>query len=1203
MKLYKKSIAALLFLGLFSQGANGQVVLSSFEDGMTPGTKFVDTWEASPFNTGRCSNTPEVIDNPYPDDMNSSEKVLHYIRPYYSGDRNGVEIKLERSFNLSTTNQYIHAFIYKPFAGRILARGIDKNNNIFQFESLSSSESRANAWSDAVFVVKGNGYEIDRLVIYPDLETSVNRLTSDIDIYIDDIILSSSNVPRSVTDYCRVGGSVTSARYLSSIKTTGASLNLNATLTKPESVYRKYTEAAIVAEAGSPFTLQFTQKSTSEANETWIADVYADFNADKEFVSEGEYIGRITGVKTDDGIIFTTEVTVPVGTPVSSCALRIKLTDASDGSVSGTAHQSCSNVVDGMAINIPMEIAKYAERPIISISGVTEQGGWGSIRFQGIDGTEIKVANGTNVTVVATPNAGYTFKGWYNNETGGVVSESSTFSFPADYSIALIAKFSEIEFCEPAGTLPVKYWFGKAKIKPEGQSDLYYIGSASEEVNEISANFQRKSVMGGVNVKRLTTFTLTGIKASSSSSLSGVKAGAWADWNGDHVFSADEFIGAYNGLNDTQDLNITVPSDAITGSVYVRIMLSETGVTAEDACKAVGNGATYDLMITVAPNDSERFSLSATPNIKGAATFTLSPAPGEDGKYAAGTNVDITCVTATGYQFVQWMKDGIPYGATMTSNNPLPITALNQDLALTMKMEAKFPEYCAGTAPNNGDGDHYGITNGSVMINDVQAFTFTKGSTSITDLSSSCIAEVCPGDVIKIFVSGADPHSSWAQGIAYIDWNMDGVWNETTEAYELFNNPLTAVKNLEKDITVPDNVGTGCFGIRLCSGEAPAHNNLGGGPCKARKRGTLYTFRVNSSALPVSEPKLNITKGGGCLVTVTDSKGNEIANKESVEKDAIYTIKVVMQDEKYVFDNVTVNGEKIALSEEGNTYTGTFTADATGAKVIVNTNEKGYCESDKTMTRTDRKPAEGNDNRYLTKMSIAGGTYKGAVQSITVTDFSTDQHRVIYEDHTSQIMKCTTGDVLTPNITFNGNWMHKYVYVDWDRNYKFDVGSEGNWKELVSFNYVNGKNSAGATTGADGAGALGTFTVPSSASGLYRIRMKIDWDSTDPCGNFSEANSILNNGGGIADIMLNVDNPLLGIEENIADNANIFGGNEVIYISGIEKGSTEIYEPSSGKMIESLSVFGETKVNIHKGIYIVKLLTENGIKVAKVIVK
>ena len=311
--------AATLIAGLFTAQSNAQVVLSSFEDGSSAEIEFVDTWEESPFNDGRCSNTPEIIDNPHLDDMNSSEKVLHMIRPYYAGDRNGVEIKLERPFTLSTTTQYIHIFVHKPVSSRILLRGKNRGSEVMQFETLSQSESRANAWSDAVFAVKGSNLEIDRLIIYPDCESAVGRISGDLDIYIDDILISNSPDPRSVTDYCKIKGTKTTTRYISAVSTSGASMNINAEFDGvPENIYTKYSAQAIIAEAGSPFTLNITQKSTSRSNKVWSIDVYADFNADKEFVSEGEYIGRLEGVTSGKTIVYTTEITVPEGTNISS---------------------------------------------------------------------------------------------------------------------------------------------------------------------------------------------------------------------------------------------------------------------------------------------------------------------------------------------------------------------------------------------------------------------------------------------------------------------------------------------------------------------------------------------------------------------------------------------------------------------------------------------------------------------------------------------------------------------------------------------------------------------------------------------------------------------------------------------------------------------------------------------------------------------
>ncbi len=209
MKTLKYIFTALLTLSISTLYAD--TIVSTFENGLTPGTVFVDEWEDSPFNTGKCvNNTVEVVDNPYVSDENSSKKVLHYVRPYYAGDRNGVEIKLENSFLLSTAEKYLHVLVCKPNTSRIVATAIDKYNNVMQVITKSSNEARANEWTDMVFAMKGNGYEIDRIRIYPDCEPSVNRLDGDIDIYIDEIVYNNSNIPRTEKKY---SGTETSSNY------------------------------------------------------------------------------------------------------------------------------------------------------------------------------------------------------------------------------------------------------------------------------------------------------------------------------------------------------------------------------------------------------------------------------------------------------------------------------------------------------------------------------------------------------------------------------------------------------------------------------------------------------------------------------------------------------------------------------------------------------------------------------------------------------------------------------------------------------------------------------------------------------------------------------------------------------------------------------------------------------------------------------
>ena len=91
MKSSKKILTALFSTVLLSHSINAQTTLSTFENGLTTGTKYIDTWDQSPFNIGSCvNNTVAVIDNPYSDHLNLTEKVSYFFIPYYSGDKSGL---------------------------------------------------------------------------------------------------------------------------------------------------------------------------------------------------------------------------------------------------------------------------------------------------------------------------------------------------------------------------------------------------------------------------------------------------------------------------------------------------------------------------------------------------------------------------------------------------------------------------------------------------------------------------------------------------------------------------------------------------------------------------------------------------------------------------------------------------------------------------------------------------------------------------------------------------------------------------------------------------------------------------------------------------------------------------------------------------------------------------------------------------------
>ncbi len=1174
MKTLKYIFTALLAVSISTLYADS--VISTFEGGLTSGTVFVDEWEASPFNTNRCVNTTvEVIDNPYISEMNETSKVLHYVRPYYAGDRNGIEIKLENTYQLSTTEKYLHVLVHKPNTARLVIAAIDKENNVMQVIAKALTEARSNAWSDIVFAMKGNGYEIDRIRIYPDCEPSVNRLSGDIDIYIDEIVYSDSPTPRTATGYCKVAGTLSNERYISYIATSGALLNLEQTSIGKATAISNKSKSAIIANPGARINLTFTQKSTG-TNTAWTADVYADFNGDYEFVADNEYIGRINGTANGDSILYNTTINVPSDAKIGVGGIRIKMTDNSDPLIAGSSHASCANVQDGVVYDIAMDIQKTNVRPVVKVEGLAEQGSWGKVGISGVEGTELKVTQGTKVSVVATPAPGYSFVAWKNKETSSIISSDAKFSFSVQTNITLVAEFAKVRYCEPTGTTPVKYFLGKAAVTPEGKSTLYYIGSASATVDEMPNNYAAKSILGGVVVKRGTTFSLDLQKAASSANLTETNIGIWADWNSNHIFENDEFIASEVGANN-KTFNIAVPTSALKGTVNVRVRIYAGALTTNDVCEDVANGATYDFEVTVAPNDNERFKVTATPSIAGAATFTLSPAPDANGTYAAGTNVDITAVPATGYTFVQWKKDGVPYGATMTSNNPLPITGLSEDLNLTMAVEAMLPSYCAGTAPNNGDGNHYGIISGSLSVNGVVAFTFTTEE-SITDFSSTCIADVCPGDTLSLTVEGGN-HLQWSQGIAYIDWDMNGTWDTSSEAYTLFDNNYTTF-NKTTTIVVPSNVGVGPCGMRLCSGEAPAYNSLGGGPCQARRRGRLQTFRINVSAPPISSLSPQV------IVSYDETMGEVTINGQSekvyeAEEGETVTLNATAFS-GYEFQGWTTP-QGVMLSSS-NTYSFTVEKVHNIVAVFVSEAMPTYC------TGTG---AYESHTFYLSSLSISASSSSVSVSSTTNS----------LNDYTSsKIIEVRNGEQLTVTFSSNYNqtqWGNVVVYADWNRDGIFNTTDE-------KYDIFGGTDGSGQS-GHQYSNETYTITVPMSAyAGLTAIRV-ISEEATqhntannfDPCGNRHK--------GTVHTFGMRIIDPTVDCQTPTADNNAIrFFPNPIhstLYVNAPIGAQIKVIGLDGITIIETTSSTQSTPLNINglsSGIYLLQVVSAEGISTHKI---
>lgn len=209
----------------------------------------------------------------------------------------------------------------------------------------------------------------------------------------------------------------------------------------------------------------------------------------------------------------------------------------------------------------------------------------------------------------------------------------------------------------------------------------------------------------------------------------------------------------------------------------------------------------------------------------------------------------------------------------------------------------------------------------------------------------------------------------------------------------------------------------------------------------------------------------------------------------------------------------------------------------------------------------DKSETNTRSDRHLNGVTLAGKTW------------TTLQGR-IYTDCTDQgVLTILPGQSLQPAVQYTGNWMGLSAYVDWDQDGQFNTDLNDNGiptatSDVVSYNgiQVNNtwRNSLGESVGNGnkvGAG-MPAFTVPATTpAGIYRMRFKVDWNCIDPAGNAADGNTIKGNGGGIADVLVNV----RGEQTEIA--AGQLNGD--LYIAGTEN------ESPHGKIIrrgESLRI-------------------------------
>ncbi len=240
--------------------------------------------------------------------------------------------------------------------------------------------------------------------------------------------------------------------------------------------------------------------------------------------------------------------------------------------------------------------------------------------------------------------------------------------------------------------------------------------------------------------------------------------------------------------------------------------------------------------------------------------------------------------------------------------------------------------------------------------------------------------------------------------------------------------------------------------------------------------------------------------------------------------------------------------------------------------------------------------------RYLTSVSVTDGT--NTFTSSQIQTAATP--RPVYVDKTDEIITVKAGSTITPSTVWNFEWMHAYVYVDYNKDKEFDItlNADGeNDGELVSYTFYGENENAGTNSlgepksnnvGANG--ELPRFILPQNlSSGDYRIRFKIDWNDLNPCGSVVSGNRIENNGGAIVDFTLKVIGDVGNKEVENTPETVFTGVTGGIAIEG-QDCVAEIFDVQ-GRLIVKEAVTSGSFISLPAGFYIVRN-GKNNIKVA-----
>ncbi len=509
-----------------------------------------------------------------------------------------------------------------------------------------------------------------------------------------------------------------------------------------------------------------------------------------------------------------------------------------------------------------------------------------------------------------------------------------------------------------------------------------------------------------------------------------------------------------------------------------------------------------------------------------------------------------------------------------------------------------------------------------VVYSDDNGLTWKVSNSAFTGADEAKVTELSDGTILmSIRRTGARGYNTSTDGGE--TWGTQGVWNDlsanacngdilnytlTSDGYDtnrlIHSLPINDGTNARKQVSIYLSYDEGKTWTRkktLFPGNSAYSTMVKfedgtiGVYAEDQRNGTSnYFMRFSLSWLTDGEDEYlapNTNRVAAPVITPAD--GTEFVDEESAE------ISISCETENATI-YYTLNGETPS-KENGTLYEAPFTitesctvktiayADGVEPSQVVSASyifrERAYCTY----------PGNSTHSRKLNSITLVGGKEASFVMS----GIDTSNAHPVYQDLTDNVFEAYAGATITPTINWSGEWMHGYMYIDYNNDYEFSYDINDDYtpaagSEIVSFSFYSetdsqyGYNSAGESCQHNNAfnSPMPSFSLPENLPlGDYRIRFKIDWCSLDPCGGIQ---SLATNGGNMIDFTLRV------VEENAigeldSENVNVYATEGQIVVAGNQSAVVEIYLTNGVAYKAPFQVSGEQAIDVPAGMYIVKV--------------